>query len=50
VRADLSVKWKKTTDNSFEESVADLKAFAREQLEGVTASLFAQRAPVYATV
>lgn len=34
VRAGLSVKQKKTTANSFEENVAELKAFASEMIFG----------------
>lgn len=47
VRAHQCVNRKKLTANSFENAVSDLKAFAREQLEGVIAAQFAQRA-VYA--
>ena len=44
VWAHLCVKWKSLTANSFEDSVAELKAYAREQLESVIASGYSNRA------
>ena len=45
-RAHLCVKWKNLTAK--EDIFADLRAFAREQLEGVIASQYSQNAPAYA--
>lgn len=49
VRAYQNVTRKRLKANSkFEAAIADLKAFALEQLEGVTAARFAQRAYAFA--